>query len=216
MNDLHFTVHPYQPQDRADGRAIYGMDEFARPQLMQKYPRMSRYLADSMSHYFDHEPQSTFVAEAEGRVVGALLGALDTEKCESTFRRQIRPLLFRNVILGRYGWPGFLLSIFKTHLAYLQLKVPQVDLGTYPAHLHIGLLPDWRRKGIGSALMDTFESYLQGQNVPGYHLLASSFHPQGVAFYRKLDLEELGDFQWRLHDGFRWLDVTETIFGKSF
>ena len=57
MSDLAFIIRPYQPRDRAAVRTIYGTDEFARPQLMQKYHRMKLYLADSMSHYYDHEPR---------------------------------------------------------------------------------------------------------------------------------------------------------------
>jgi hypothetical protein len=35
----------------------------------------------------------------------------------------------------------------------------------------------------------------------------------GVAFYRKLGLEDLGQFDWRFHNGYEGLDVTEFIFG---
>jgi hypothetical protein len=62
--------------------------------------------------------------------------------------------------------------------------------------------------------MSEFEGYLQLQEVPGYHCYASSFHPMGVAFYRKLGLKELGSFPWRFHSGVEWLDVIEMIFGK--
>jgi hypothetical protein len=65
MDDLSFTIRPYQFHDRAVVRTIDGTDEFARPQLMQKYSRMSLYLADSMSHYYDNEPNNTFVAEVK-------------------------------------------------------------------------------------------------------------------------------------------------------
>jgi GNAT superfamily N-acetyltransferase len=215
MDDFPMLIRPYHVQDRAVVRKIYGTDEFARPKLMQKYPRTKIFLADSMSHYFDHEPESTFVAEVDGRVVGALLGTLNTEKCEHTYRRYVRPLLIRKTLLGSYGWPVFLLPVLKTHLASLRMSNPIVDLKLYPAHLHIGLLPDWRRRGIGSSLMSEFEAYLKQHKVPGYHLYASSFHPQGVAFYCKLGLEELGKFQWRFHDGMDWMDVTERIFGKT-
>ncbi len=51
------------------------MDEFARLELLQKYPRYSEYLTDDMSYYPDFEPESLFVAEVNGQVVGALLGA---------------------------------------------------------------------------------------------------------------------------------------------
>jgi GNAT superfamily N-acetyltransferase len=146
--------------------------------------------------------------------VGALLGNLDTEKNEQVFHKHIRPLLVKRTLLSQYGWPGFLLSILKTHLASPRINAPRIDLGQYPAQLHIGLLPDWRRQGIGSALMSEFEGYLQQQKVPRYHLYASSFHPMGVAFYRKLGLKELGAFPWRFHNGQEWLDVIEIIFRK--
>jgi GNAT superfamily N-acetyltransferase len=215
MNGPSLTIRAYEVQYRADVRTIYGNDEFARPRLMQKHPRMCHYLADSLSHYFDPQPQSTFLAEVDDQVVGALLGTLDTEKCESIFRNRIRLLLIKRTLLGSYGWPGFLISILETHLASFHANRPHVNFDHCPAHLHIGLLPNWRRKGIGSALMSAFETYLQHQNVPGYHLYASSFHPQGIAFYRKLNLKALADFQWRFHNRFEWLDVTENIFVKS-
>ena len=36
------AVRTYRLTDRPAVRQIYGMDEFARPVLIQKYPRMSR------------------------------------------------------------------------------------------------------------------------------------------------------------------------------
>jgi GNAT superfamily N-acetyltransferase len=183
--------------------------------LVQKYPRMSIYLADSMSHYYDIEPHSTFVDLAEAQIVGTLRGTLDIEVNEQAFRKRIRTLLVKRTLLGKYGWPAFLLSILKTHLTSPRINAPCVEPGRYPAHLHIGLIPDWRRQGIGTALMSEFERYLQQKNVPGYHLYASSFHPMGVAFYRKLGLIEIGSFQWRFHNRAEWLVVTETIFGKT-
>ncbi len=77
-----FTVRSYQPADREGVRVIMGYDEFARPEFARHYPRMTAYLADTMSHYIECEPESVFVAEAEGPVVGALWGAVDTRRCE--------------------------------------------------------------------------------------------------------------------------------------
>ena len=50
--------------------------------------------------------------------------------------------------------------------------------------------------------------------LPGYHLHASSFHPMGVAFYTKIGLEIIGQFEWRFHNGYRWMDVLETRFAR--
>jgi hypothetical protein len=102
-----YTIRSYTPSDRSGVRAIYGDDEFARPGLLRRYPRMAGYLADELSYSTDYEPESLFVAEVQGQIVGAL----------------------------------------------------------------------------------------------------------GLAFYQKLGLEFLGQFDWLLHDGRQWLAVTERIFG---
>jgi GNAT superfamily N-acetyltransferase len=190
------------------------MDEFARPRLMKRYPRMSEYLADEMSYYPDYEPESLFVAEIDGTVVGALQGAVDTHRFEEIYRSRIRPLLCRRCLKGAYGWPGWLPAILRTEWAGRHVKAPPIDRNLLPAHLHIGILPGWRRKGLGTALMTRYADYLRQREVPGYHLFASSFHPLGVAFYHKLGLKLLGMFDWRLHTGYKWLDVTEYIFAK--
>jgi GNAT superfamily N-acetyltransferase len=116
------------------------------------------------------------------------------------------------------GPPGITRSCaptLRTDLAERDLRPPSVNLYQYPAHLHIGLLPDWRRKGIGTALMTAFADYLHAMGIPGYHLYVSSFHPLGLAFYRKLGLDDLGQFDWRLHTGYKWITVTESVFGKN-
>ena len=208
-------VRSYTPADRPAVRQIYGEDEFARPRLFQKYPRYLEYLADEMSYYPDYEPESLLVAEVDGRVVGALQGAVDTYRFEEVYHSQIHPLLVRRCIAGVYGWPGWLPAVLRTEWAEREVKAPKVDRSQYPAHLHISLLPAWRRQGLGTQLMERFSDYLRQRGVPGYHLYASSFHPLGVAFYNKLGLELLGQFDWRLHTGFEWVDVTERIYARK-
>lgn len=210
-----WVIRPYRPADRPGVRAIYGDDEFARPHLMHKYPRMSAYLADSMSYHTDYEPESVLVAEAEGQIVGALLGSVDATRPERVYRRHIQPRVIWRYLSGAYGWPGWLPSVLRTEWAQRHTIFPEVDLDQHPAHLHIGLLPAWRRRGIGTRLMAGYADYLVGRGVPGYHLYAASFHPLGMAFYRKLGLEKLGQFLWHFHDGLRWSTVVETIFARK-
>ncbi len=212
---VEFRVRHYQEADIEAVRVIYGDDEFARPRLLQKYPRMSAYLADEVSYYYtQYEPESIFVAEVEGEIVGALLGGVDTHRHERYYKQRIRPYLARQCLMGAYGWPVWLMAVMRTEIAGRKIVAPRVDRNQYPAHLHIGILPAWRRQGIGTALMDSYAKYLRKKGVAGYHLYASSFHPLGVSFYRKLGLEDLGQFVWRLYDGFEWIMVTEYIFGK--
>jgi GNAT superfamily N-acetyltransferase len=173
---------------------------------------MSEYMADRASRYYDFEPESTFVAELEGQVVGALWSVVDSALGEQ-YERRIRPLVMKRFLSGAYGLPVWVLPDLLTHRANRHTIFPQLDLNQYPAEMHIGLLPEWRRQGIGTALMEHYTDYLRERGVAGFHLFASSFHPLGVAFYRKLRLEELAQFEWRFHNGVKWLTVTDIVFG---
>ncbi len=150
-------IRSYTPADRPAVRKIYGMDEFARPRLQQKYPLYGEYLADEMSYYPDYEPETLFVAEVAGQVVGALLGAVDSGRFEQVYRQRIRRLLLRRGMSGAYGWPGWLPAVLRTEWAGRHIQAPKVDRQRYPAHLHIGILPDWRRQGLGRELMKRYE-----------------------------------------------------------
>ena len=106
-----------------------------------------------MSYYPDFEPESLFVAEINQRVVGALLGAVDTGRFEQVYRQRIRPWLMWRGLTGAYGWPGWLPAVVATEWEERKIRAPKVNRTQYPAHLHIGVLPEWRRQGIGTALM---------------------------------------------------------------
>ncbi len=213
-NAVGLIIRPYRLEDRAGVRAIYGDDEFCRPALLARYPRMREYLADSMSYYTDYEPESLFVADSGNRIVGALLGAVATQRCERLRDRVVQRTILRRCLSGTYGLPIWYWPIWLTELAQRDAVYPEVDLHDYPAHLHIGILPRWRRQGIGTALMAAYADYLSARDIPGYHLYASSFHPMGVWFYYKLGLTLLDAFDWPLHTGIRWIEVTELIFAK--
>jgi GNAT superfamily N-acetyltransferase len=215
LNDARFMIRPYQSIDRHAVRIIYGEDEFARPHLLRKNPRMREYLADEASSYYtDYEPESILVAEAKGEVVGALLGAVNTIRYEHIYKRHIRPVFIQRCLSGAYGLPLWLWPVVRTEMASGSIVATRVDLRQYPAHLHIGVVPSWRRQGIGTSLMAGYADYLRQKGVAGYHLYASSFHPLGVTFYRKLGLEDLGQFTWPFHNGFELLAVTDYIFGQ--
>ena len=184
--------------------------------MLNQHPRYGLFLADGLAHFYDLEPESTFVAEHEGEFVGNLLGTMDTEQAEEREATYTRRLHRRQLLTGAYGlFPLWLLVLVRTDRAPLLSDPPHVDHHRFPAELHIGVRQHWRRKGIGTALMDAFEAQLRQHGVPGYRIYASSYHHEGVSFYRKLGLEELGSFGRRFHDGFQWLNVEEFVFVKD-
>ncbi|UCH42602.1 MAG: GNAT family N-acetyltransferase [Dehalococcoidales bacterium] len=210
-----FTVRPYRSSDRQAVRQLAGEDEFGRPYLASKYSGYREYLADSVSHYYDLEPESMFIAESDGAVIGNLLGAVDTKATEKRQATHTHHLRRKRLLTGGYGLPFWLIKVIRSERVPTITRAPYVDPAEYPAHLHIGVNRKWRRRGIGSALMTAYENYLRSRGVAGYHLYASSFHYQGMSFYRKFGLEELGQFLWHFYDGRRWIIVTETVFVRS-
>lgn len=208
-----YIVRHYTPVDRPSVRLIFGQDEFARPDLAKRYPRMTDFLADGMAPFYDEEPESCLVAVSGDQVIGALLGSLHLPTTDPRLKRNYRRMFLR-CLMGAYGWPGWLAADLRTEWAGRTLRPPPIDLDQYPAHLHIGVLPEWWRQGVGSALMQAYADLLRQRGMAGYHLYASSFHPLGVAFYHRFGLETLGQFEWRFHNGHRWQTVVETIFGK--
>ncbi|MYF92319.1 MAG: GNAT family N-acetyltransferase [Gemmatimonadetes bacterium] len=208
-------IRQYRDSDRENVRRFAATDEHERPEYLKKYPRLGDFRADGLAHYYDLEPESFFVAECCGEFVGNLLGAVDSivsEQREETYTRRLRR---RRLLSGAYGLPIWLVPLIRTDRARPITAPPTVDLRRYPAHLHIGVKSGWRRKGVGTSLMTIFEDYLRTKNVPGYHICASSYHHEGVSFYRKLGLCEIGDFARRFHDGFQWKQVTEFVFVRK-
>ena len=209
------VIRNYRASDRENVKRFAAADEHERSEYLKKHPRLGDFRADGLAHYYDLEPESFFVAECHGEFAGNLLGAVDSlvsEQREETYTRRLRR---RRLLSGAYGFPTWLVPIIRTDRARLVTAPPDVDLRRYPAHLHIGVKREWRRKGVGTSLMNAFEDYLRTRNVPGYHIYASSYHHEGVSFFRKLGLCEIGDFERRFHDGFQWKQVTEFVFVRK-
>lgn len=209
------VIRPYHTSDREAVRRFAANDEHERPRLLASFPGLGEYRADGLAHFYDLEPESFFVAEHNGDFIGNLLGTVDvaaTEQREETYTRRLRR---RRLLRGAYGIPLWLVPLIRTDRAPHLSEPPRVDPDRFPAELHIGVRRDWRRKGVGAALMSTFEDYLRSRGVPGYRISASSYHSEGVSFYRKLGLEELGSFVRRFHDGFQWTDVEEFVFVRD-
>ncbi|GAA4225253.1 hypothetical protein GCM10023075_22480 [Streptosporangium album] len=65
------------------------------------------------------------------------------------------------------------------------------DLAAYPAHLHIDLLPDHRRRGHGRALMNAFLDALHHKGVSAVHLGMVTVNTPARAFYDRLGFHEI-------------------------
>lgn len=127
------------------------------------------------------EPEHAHVVDdGSGQAVGYIVGTADTPGFVRWWQEQWLPR-----IEGRHpaGDPRDELSLMLLHHPERML-VP--ELAGYPAHLHMDLLPQWQRKGLGRALMTAFLDGLRAVGVTGVHLGAASDNAGAQLFYERL------------------------------
>jgi len=134
-------------------------------------------VSDALTLYFtDYEPQSYFVAEVEGGVVGCLAGTKNKNMSEKVSRNKIWPYLLRKALLsGAFFKKKNLAFIFNSLSSIFrgEHKIPDFT-AEYPATLHINIKDGFRGKDIGSMLMDAYLDYLKEEGIPGVHLATMS------------------------------------------
>ena len=129
-------------------------------------------------YYIKEEPNSCFVAVNEDdEAIGYVICAPDDERYQKIFNEKYAPVL-RKASPKRY--------FFYFVNEKLCAKIKKL----YPAHLHIDILPEGQRMGLGTMLMDTLISYLKENGVKGVYLVCGASNKKGVSFYRKYGFTE--------------------------
>ncbi len=134
-------------------------------------------------YFIEKEARNCFVAVDENdRAVGYVICAENYDRYKECFDREYVPRLGENEELRQMALRS----------ADLQGKYK----ADYPAHLHIDLLPEYQRMGIGHRLVDTLCAHLKSKNICGVMLTAGVDNKAGRGFYEKYGftlLEENGD-----------------------
>ena len=190
----HPTVRPYRPDDRASVRHICHLTGYMGDPISWQW-RDHASFADLFSGYYtDREPESSLVVEMDGRVVGYLLGCLDTARIGDPLR-PIYGHLARRGLLVRPGTAGVLWRSAWDGLADLAHRRPLLKEPidpAHPAHLHINLLPEARGKGVGRQLVSRWFGSLVDAGIPGCQLGTWAENGSAIAFFRSMGFRSLG------------------------
>jgi ribosomal protein S18 acetylase RimI-like enzyme len=183
--EMKIVIRPYEPADRPEIRRIcYETGFMGAPS--DWYWRDFKSFADIWTGYYtDREPESTFVAVQEGKVLGYLLGCVDTRRAPSD-AANILNQTFKRFLLVRSGTAGYLWRTIADLLRGTPIPSHEVDLELYPSHLHIDLLPEARGSGAGSALMHAWFDRLAKVRSPGCHLGTLGENTNGIAFFERM------------------------------
>jgi GNAT superfamily N-acetyltransferase len=208
-------IRPYRSEDRPGVRQIAWETGFmGEPSDIFFDDR--EILCDILTLYFtDYEPQSSFVAESAGRVIGYLTGSRDVRMLANIHETKILPRIILTSLMRGKMWKKksrsmvgrCMVSFFKG-----EFKTPDFS-SRYPATLHINVDKDFRRDGVGERLMAAYLQYLSREKVPGVHLATMS--EKGLAFFKKQGFEVLYESRRSYFRHILGQDIVVSIFGKK-
>ena len=187
----HAVIRLYRPEDRDALYDICVRTGDAGGDARHLYPDAPDLLPDIFAGpYAELEPELAFVVDdGEGRAVGYIVGTADTAAFVARFREEWLP----KVEHGYPPVPGEPRTPTEGMLRLLRdperMIVP--ELAGYPAHLHIDLLPECQRSGLGRELMRVFLGALASRGVPAVHLGMSTANTAARAFYDRVGFHEI-------------------------
>ena len=122
-------------------------------------------------YYLDNQAEHCFVAVDETDTpIGYVLCAVDVDDYEEKMSQNYMQLV-RKLSSKQYF----------EHNASQKIARRYVNAG-YMAHLHIDILPDYHRQGIGTQLVQTLENHLKEMFVEGLHIICSAKNQQARVF----------------------------------
>jgi GNAT superfamily N-acetyltransferase len=145
--------------------------------------------------------QWSYVAASEGAVIGYLSGCPNSKKfARSRFVYCALPLLL-DIAVGRYRRSpdahrfarralGLASNAEDGFAADLRSQIAR----QYPAHLHVNVGAEYRGRGVGRRLIESFFADLRAVGVAGVHVLCG---PEPVPFYKSTGFHELASRAWR-------------------
>jgi GNAT superfamily N-acetyltransferase len=185
MHDL--LIRPYLFADRKAVFQIGADTAFFGAPVEAYLDDRNAFLDAFYAYYTDLEPEHTWVASADGEVVGFLAGCVNTRLQHGKIVRVIIPRLTRNILRGKYHFGRLSWRYFMGVLAgLLHREFTHVDLGSYPAHLHINVLPVWRGFKLGQRLMEAYLGQLRGLGLTGVYLDTTSLNEVACQLYEKM------------------------------
>lgn len=134
--------------------------------------------------YVARHPDLAYVVETDaGDVVGYIVATPDTRSFEDWFHDEWWPA--RGAVWGRPSTEHTRQDGILTYASRRRAGAePYGD--TYPAHLHIDLLPEAQGQGWGRRLIETVTAALRERGVEGLHLATSTGNTGAMAFYPRL------------------------------
>ncbi len=194
---MDFAIRPFAPSDLPALHRIClltgdaGRDAtplYRDPELLGHYYAVP---------YAVLEPELCFMLTADGAPCGYVLGTRDTAAFNARAESEWFPALRARLPVPAENDTSADADMLRLIHAGYSIHP---DVGDYPAHLHIDLLPVTQGKGLGRRLIERFLAALRERGVPAVHLGVSERNTGAIAFYEKLGFHLIGAYPgWRAY-----------------
>jgi GNAT superfamily N-acetyltransferase len=144
--------------------------------------------------YMDLEPESLFVAVADGSLVGYLAGCLDSSAFPTESERVEEAVRKHRLIFRPRAAAFFARALADVAWAALRREPTAGDFDDprWPAHLHINVVPAVRGTGVADGLMERWLDRLREAGSPGCHLQTLAENHRAVRFFERVGFVKHG------------------------
>ena len=188
---MSIAVRSYRDADREAVRQIAFQSGFMGEPADWYWRDFASFADIWTAYYTDCEPESAFVAESDGRVVGYLLGCVESVRAPSPAAALARQTI-RRVLFLRPGTAGFLWRSVWDAARQRPVPTGEVVDPRWPSHLHMNLLREARGRGAGAQLVKAWFTRLRTVGSPGCHLGTLAENRAAVAFFARMGFRDLG------------------------
>ncbi len=171
-------IRPYEEKDKENVRFVCLNSEgpCKMTETEKKY-----ILTTYCNYYLENEGRNCFVAADENdRAIAYIICTEDYDAYKKVFDEEYVPRLDEDMVVWSFNARKGALGSTKLQEKYKK---------DFPAHLHIDVLPEYHRQGIGHKLVDTLSAHLKNKGVCGVMLTVGSKNERGQAFYNKYGFE---------------------------
>ncbi|MEW5844431.1 MAG: GNAT family N-acetyltransferase [Bacteroidota bacterium] len=143
-------------------------------------------------------PGLTFILAENDLPIGYIIGTDNSEK----FFTQSEEIYFPE-LRKKYPMPDINDTSADARIIRLIHKghVPKPELLSYPAHLHIDILPEGQGKGMGKKLVETFSNKLREMNVSALHLEVGKRNVNAIMFYERIGFHKIIEYEYSIAYG---------------
>lgn len=169
-------IRPYEEKDKEDVRYIcLNSDGPCEDDEKENF-----FILNTFCDYFiEKESENCFVAVDENdKAIGYVICAENYDRYYKCFTEEYLPRFDKSAVKDIEG--------------ALHSADPQGEYkNEYPAHLHIDVLPEYHRMGIGHKMVDALCKHLKSKNIKGVMLTTGADNVKGRGFYKKYGFTEL-------------------------